>query len=233
MKKEQFIEIENYMLKCMTDSAHDKEHIYRVLYTALDIAQHESNVDFDVLIASCLLHDIGRQEQFDNPKLCHAAVGAEKAYQFLIKNAYDEEFSSQVKDCIKSHRYRVDEPPRSIEAKILFDADKIDVTGALGIARTIFYQGQVGEPLYSLLPDGQISDGTNDTTPSFFREYKYKLESLYDKFYTERAACIAKARKNSAVSFYKSIVEEASSSYTGKNLLTDYINELNRVITSS
>lgn len=223
MKKEQLIEIENYMHVCMTDSAHDKEHIYRVLYTALDIAQYESNIDFDVLITACLLHDIGRQEQFDNPELCHATVGAEKAYKFLINNGYDEEFASQVKECIKSHRYRADESPISLEAKILFDADKIDVTGALGIARTIFYQGHTGEPLYSLMPDGQISDGTNDTAPSFFREYNYKLKNLYDKFYTERAICIAKERQDSAVSFYKSIVAEALSSYKGQDLLANYI----------
>lgn len=225
MKKEQIMEIENYMQECMTDSAHDKEHIYRVLYTALDIAQYENNVNFDVLIAACLLHDIGRQEQLDNPELCHAAVGAEKAYHFMLKNGFDEEFASQVKDCIKSHRYRADESPRSIEAKILFDADKVDVTGVLGIARTILYGSQIGEPLYSLLPDGQVSDGTNDTTPSFFQEYKYKLENLYDKFYTERAACIAKERQSSAVLFYKSILEEVSSSYSvGQKLLDNYIN---------
>ena len=45
---------------CMGDSAHDKEHIYRVLYSALDIAQGEAGVDYDVLIAACLLHDIAR-----------------------------------------------------------------------------------------------------------------------------------------------------------------------------
>lgn len=55
------------MLSCMEDSAHDKEHIYHVLYNALEIAKTEMNIDYDVLIASCLLHDIGRKEQFENP----------------------------------------------------------------------------------------------------------------------------------------------------------------------
>ncbi|HAQ41204.1 MAG TPA: hypothetical protein DCM73_10485 [Clostridiales bacterium] len=224
MKKEQLIGIENYMRSCMADSAHDKEHIYRVLYTALDIAQYENNVNIDVLVTACLLHDIGRQEQFDNPELCHAKVGGEKAYHFLIRNKFDEKFASKVKDCIKTHRYRADEPPCSLEAKILFDADKIDVTGVIGIARTILYEGHIGEPLYSLLPDGQVSDGTNDSTPSFFQEYKYKLENLYDKFYTKRATCIAKARQASAASFYKNIVEEVSFSYSdGQKLLDNYI----------
>ena len=75
--------IEEYMLECMQDSAHDKEHIYRVLYVALDIAEQERHVDYDLLIAACLLHDIGRQEKFENPSLCHAVAGAEKARTFL------------------------------------------------------------------------------------------------------------------------------------------------------
>ena len=80
MKKETYTMLKHFMLSCMDDSAHDKEHIYRVLYNALAIAQTEDNVDYDVLIASCLLHDIGRKEQFENPALGHASVGCEKAY---------------------------------------------------------------------------------------------------------------------------------------------------------
>ena len=79
MNKETYDLIEGYMLSSMDDAAHDKEHIYRVLYTALDIAKTEEDVDMDVLITACLLHDVGRKEQFENPKLCHAQVGAEKA----------------------------------------------------------------------------------------------------------------------------------------------------------
>lgn len=81
------------MLACMADSAHDSQHIYRVLFTALDIAQHEKDVNFDVLISACLLHDIGRKEQSENPKLCHAEVGAEKARKFLIENGFSREFA--------------------------------------------------------------------------------------------------------------------------------------------
>ena len=79
MTKEIYDMLEGYMLSCMTDSAHDPEHIYRVLYSALEIAKTEENVDYDVLIAACLLHDVGRKEQFENPALCHAEEGAEKA----------------------------------------------------------------------------------------------------------------------------------------------------------
>lgn len=205
--------LEQYMLSCMTDSAHDKEHIYRVLYTALNIAETEQDVDYDVLICACLLHDIGRQEQFEDPSLNHAEVGADKAFTFLSEHGFSEAFTRRVCDCIRSHRYRKRNPPSSIEAKILFDADKLDVCGAIGIARTLLYKGIVGEPLYSLTPDRTLLDGTNDTEPSFFQEYKYKLESIYDHFFTERGAALGKERQDTARNYYQNFLSEMRAVY--------------------
>lgn len=213
MNKETFCLLENYMLSCMVDTAHDKEHIYRVLYHGLEIAKTESNVNYDVLIAACLLHDIGRKEQLEDRALCHAVVGSEKAFQFLLAQGFDRDFAEQVKECIQTHRYRKGAPPQSLEAKILFDADKLDVSGATGIARTLLYKGIVCEPLYSMLPDGSVSSGENDASPSFFQEYKYKLENLYARFYTEKAAAIARERQHIAVEFYNSLYQEVNSLY--------------------
>jgi len=211
------------MLRSMQDSAHDREHVYRVLYTALDIAETEPKADKDIVIAASLLHDIGRKEQFENPTLCHAQVGAEKACAFLLENGFDRPFAEAVRHCIVTHRFRSDNPPQSLEAKILFDADKIDATGTLGIARTLVYNGKEGEPLYSLTADGTVSDGTNDTDPSFFQEYKYKLEKLYDRFYTVRGKAIAEERRQTAVSFYNNMLREVQAAYrTGKQLLDRY-----------
>lgn len=224
MNKGQYDKIEKYMHLCMEDSAHDKEHIYRVLYVALDIAKYESNIDYDVLIASCLLHDIGRNEQFENPELCHAAIGSEKAYKYLVEIGWENKKALYVKNCICTHRFRKNDQPQSIEAKILFDADKIDVSGTLGIARTLLYKEQISEPLYSLDKNGVVLDGKNDEAPSFFQEYKYKLEKLYGNFYTKRGSQIAKERQASAVDFYKSMLKEVQDSYElGKKLLDDEV----------
>ena len=224
MNNKTYSAIENYMLSCMKDSAHDKEHIYRVLYNALEIAKSESGVDYDILITACLLHDIGRDEQFRDPSVCHAQAGGEIAFKFLTEYGFDADFSEKVRHCIRTHRYRKSEPPQSIEAKILFDADKLDVAGAIGTARTLIYRGTVGEPVYSLLPDGTVSDGENDTEPSFFREYKFKLEKLYDKFYTRKGRELAEGRKNHAVQFYEDLLGEVRESYkNGKALLSEIV----------
>lgn len=226
MKKEAYQQMERYMLSCMEDSAHDREHVYRVLYNALEIAKSETAPDYDVLITACLLHDIGRKEQFANPSLCHAMVGGEKAYKYLTEHGFDRDFSEKVRHCIQTHRFRSGIQPESIEAKILFDADKLDVTGALGIARTLMYKGNVVEPIYTKLPDGSISDGTQDTAPSFFHEYKFKLEKLYDKFYTAAGARLAQERRQIAAAFYESLYREVNAGYTsGREMLRKWMQE--------
>lgn len=208
MKKETYLALETYMLQCMSDSAHDREHVYRVLNNALVIAAQERDVNYELLISACLLHDIGRSEQLRDPSLCHAAVGSEMAYDFLITNGFDRVFAEGVRDSIRTHRFRKNDPPRSLEAKILFDADKLDVVGAIGIARSLNYQGTVSAPMYSRLPDGSVSDGTGDTVPSFFREYKFKLEKLYDRFYTDKGRNLAAERREAAQRFYDDLLRE-------------------------
>jgi uncharacterized protein len=198
----------------MKDSAHDMEHVYRVLNYALEIARYEADVKLDVLITACLLHDIGREEQYADQSVDHAACGADKAYYWLRDNGYTEDFASEIKRCIETHRFRSDLPPDSLEAKILFDADKLDVCGAMGIARTLFYTAIVSEPLYSLTESGSVSDGTNDSEPSFFQEYKYKLEKIYDNFYTKRGSELAGKRKKAAVDFYTSLLAEVHDCYS-------------------
>lgn len=226
MTKEIYNLIENYMLSFMEDSAHDKEHIYRVLYNALEIAKAENEVDYDVLIAACLLHDIGRREQFENPSVCHALVGGEKAFCFLMENGLDDEFSRKVKHCIQTHRFRKSMQPESVEAKILFDADKLDVTGALGIARTLMYKGNVAEPIYNVLPDGTIGDGSGEESPSFFREYKFKLEKLYDQFFTAKGTELAQERREIAMAYYESLYREVNIGYiSGRQMLQELLGE--------
>ena len=224
MNLEQYRTIEAFMQSCMGDSAHDCEHVYRVLYNALEIAKAEPDTNYDLLITACLLHDIGRIDQIADPSLCHAAVGAEKARQFLLGLGMEESFADQVCHCIQAHRFRKNQQPRTLEAKILFDADKLDVTGAIGIARTLLYQGTLTEPLYRMLPDGSISDGTHEIGHSFFREYKFKLEKLYDRFYTAKGEELARERQSIAAAFYENLYKEVNCGYTsGKAMLENLL----------
>lgn len=224
MKQETFGKIEQFMLESMKDSAHDREHIYRVLYLALDIAEHEQGVNKDILVISCLLHDIGRERQYRDPSVCHARAGSEMAYRYLIDNGFSMEDALHVRACISSHRYRSEDPPASIEARILYDADKLDATGAMGIARTLLYQGQESEPLYSTDAGGGVLDGSMDAEPSFFREYHYKLKKLYGNFHTEHGGRLAEERRKAAASFYENLLNEVKAAHVrGNEILSAFL----------
>ncbi|MCL1796295.1 MAG: HD domain-containing protein, partial [Clostridia bacterium] len=212
--------IEAYMISKMGDVAHDCQHIYRVLYMAMDIAAHEPCVDMDILIAACLLHDIGREKQNKNPALCHASEGGAMAYAYLSRIGFGVERAKRVRECVASHRYRSENPPESVEAKILFDADKLDATGSVGIARTLLYGGRRDRPLYSMDDAGNVSDGRDTRIPSFFQEYHFKLKKVYDRLYTERGNQIAAERRQAAERFYADLLAEVQSAHTyGKTLL--------------
>ena len=223
MTQDNYCLIETYMLSCAADSAHDAEHIYRVLYNALEIAKGEEGVDHDVLIAACLLHDIGRKEQLEDPTKCHAMVGSQKAWNFLRSNGFSEEFAQQVRHCIQVHRFRKSLPPQTVEAKILFDADKLDVTGAIGAARTLQYNGALGEPIYATAPDGTILDGSGeDEGDSYFREHCFKLSRVYDRFLTAAGARMAAERQEAAERFYRDVLREVRTTVqAGQKALED------------
>jgi len=208
MTKFEYTTIENFMLTKMKDSTHDKYHIYRVLNIAMDIAKYEPSVDMDILTAACLLHDIGRDAQFADPTVCHAKAGAEMAYEFLLSLGWQTEKALHVRDCISAHRFRGDNAPQTIEAQILFDADKLDVTGAIGIARTLVYEGQVGGHIYTM-EDGKVSlQSKADDTISFVQEYNHKLKNIHKTLYTARAKEIAAKRQQAAKAFYNALLEE-------------------------
>jgi len=209
MDKIMFHTIEQYMLEKAGDSAHDRAHIERVLFGALDIARYEENLDLDVLIAACLLHDIARPLQAKDDRVCHARTGATMAYGFLMQNGWDTEKAKHVRDSIRTHRFRIDDTPATMEAKILYDADKLDVTGALGIARTLQYGGSMGEPLYALDEFGDILlEGGGADVSTFFQEYHFKLKKLYGQFYTKHAFALAKLREKTMTDFCDALYRE-------------------------
>ncbi|MBC8530462.1 HD domain-containing protein [Gehongia tenuis] len=221
MKRSDYGKLEAYMLECMGDSAHDGEHVYRVLHMALFLAEDE-DVNRDVLIAAALLHDIGRAAELRDGAVDHAQRGSEMARTFLSGMGFDKDFAEHVAACIATHRYRSGFPPASREAEILFDADKLDVTGALGVARTFLYQGAKGRPIYTV-ENGRVQTGREaDDPPSFLREYHFKLKHVEERLFTERARRIADERQKAAWAYYEELVREIGQSYgEGQKILDE------------
>lgn len=188
----------------LTCSAHNLDHVMRVYNLCLMISKYEENVDLDILIPSALLHDIARVEESEDKtgKIDHAVLGSEIAGNILKDLKYDEETIGEIKHCILTHRFRTGNEPRTIEAKILFDSDKLDAIGAIGIARTFMLSGQCGQRLEL---NNSISEYLNDNTTENGRikdmskhnpiiEYEVKLKNIPDKLYTKKAKEIGEDR---------------------------------------
>lgn len=162
------------------DSAHDFDHVLRVLVTAERIGQTEG-ADMAILRTAVLLHDIARAEQ-NRTGQDHAIVGAQRATDLLTSLGYPAEFVQAVSQAIASHRFRADRPPKTLEAKILYDADKLDAIGAIGIARAFAFSGSHNRALW---------DETGSTT---LQEFQAKLVMIKDKLFTLTARQIAEGR---------------------------------------
>lgn len=212
------------MLNIMKDSSHDISHIYRVLNNALLIAQHTtSQLDINVLITSSLLHDIGRSKQFENLDLCHAEIGSQKAKKFLKDLKCDDDFVNHVCNCIYTHRLRSNIRPESIEAKILFDADKLDSIGVIGIARMLMYGGAIAEPLYKTKNGKVMTDATKAETSTFFQEFNLRHYNSEIFLYTDYAKSLAKKKVEQAQKFYNDLYNEINDNIEN-NLISLYMN---------
>lgn len=222
MTRERYDETVAYMDECMRDAAHDREHVMRVLGYAMTIAENEPSVDRDLLITACLLHDIGRAAQFRDPSLDHAAVGAEMARDWLVGKGYPSEFAEKVRSAIRSHRYRTGGRAETIEAQILFDSDKLDASGMMGLFRTVSYKAHVDEPYYTLNDDGAV-DFRASAPASVVQEYLYKLAHVTDRMYTEKAKEMARTLADELRHTMEFTIDEVNSSLAGLRKVENYL----------
>lgn len=189
------------------DGCHGLDHVLRVHTLALMIGR-EMNARLDILSAAALLHDIGRSfETESRGKVCHAAKGAELARPILLAAGFSDRDSERVVHCIESHRYRGDTKPDSPEAKILFDADKLDSIGATGIGRAFLFAGQVGARLHNPNNDisGTLSYSKDDTA---YREYRVKLSHIKDRMLTAAGRQLAESRHRFMERFFQQLLSE-------------------------
>jgi len=204
-----------------TDPCHDFSHVMRVYNLCLYLAQYEENVDTSVLKIAALLHDIARLKEDLDPtgKIDHAVESAKIAEKLLKDLGFPETKINAVKHCIISHRFRTDNVPESIEAKILFDADKIDALGAIGIGRSFISVGKYKEKLYSTTPldeyirtnlvggriDGRIKD-LSKHSPNL--EFETKFKFIPNKLFTKKGREIAQRRLKFMKEFFETLKKE-------------------------
>jgi uncharacterized protein len=193
-------------MKSSPDS-HGWDHVQRVYALCLKIGKKEK-ADRTVLGLAALLHDIGRkEEQISKGKMCHARVGAEMADQFLTQWGIPDPIKKEVLHCIRTHRFRGNQSPKSLEARILFDADKLDSIGAVGVGRAFLFAGEVGARLHNSHQDlSQTFSYTREDTA--YREFQVKLIKVRDRMLTPSGRAMAESRHRFMVRFFDRLDEE-------------------------
>jgi len=212
-KSERIKRIVERELSC---SAHNMDHVLRVYKMCLHLAQAEKNVDIEIIKAAALLHDIARvkEDKDKTGRTDHAVLSAEMAEKILKKMKYPEEKIKKIKHCILAHRFRSETKPETKEARILFDADKLDVLGAIGVARSFIMAGQYGERIYADVdieeymkknivggkPDGRIKN-ISMHAPNI--EFELKFKRIPKVLHTKKAKEIAKERMRFMNEFFR------------------------------
>lgn len=193
------------------DGCHDWSHVERVTKIALHIGKVEK-ADLFVLEVAAVLHDIGRDHEINSKgKLCHAKKGAEIAGGILKNHGVHADDIEKITHCIGSHRNKTDLKPQSLEAKILFDADKLDAIGAVGIGRVFMFAGITsgllctGNEKVLAKSDKNLSFTKEDTAPL---EYEKSLKFVKDKMLTKEGKRIAKDRQKFMKQFFDRFWEE-------------------------
>ena len=201
------IEFARTLYPADADSAHDFDHVLRVVAMAVRIAQAEG-ADREVVRAAALLHDIGLGEG----RAGHETSAAKRATEILREHGYDEIFCSAVAHAIEAHRFRSGPTPQTLEAKVLFDADKLDAIGAIGVARAFAFGAHRGQKLWGEVPPG-YTDQMNgvEADPrqhTAVHEFHFKLSKITERMFTTTGKQIAAERHAFMVRFYEQLDQE-------------------------
>jgi len=193
-----------------TDAVHNFEHVLRVYSMAERLAKAEG-ADIEIVRVAALLHDVMDTQPGSAERSNHHLTSAEFAGQVLRTEGWAEERIAAVQHCIRAHRFRDDrEPPCTIEAKVLFDADKLDVLGATGIERTIAYAILAGQPVYAEPSQTFLTTGRKEPGEphSAYHEFLFKLQNIKDRLFTPTARRIAEERHAYLAGFFARLIAE-------------------------
>jgi uncharacterized protein len=190
-----------------SSSAHGFDHVLRVTALAERIARAEG-ADLEIVRTAALLHDIAA----DGPhRANHHIVGGYRAREILLALGNPPERVQAVAHCIQSHRFRKPEhAPQTLEAQCVFDADKLDAIGAVGIARAFVFGCELKQPMWATVsPEYKtgVSTGEPHTT---HHEFYHKLVRIRERIYTKTGRQLAQERHHFMVEFINRMVNEVA-----------------------
>jgi uncharacterized protein len=192
-------------------SGHDWWHIYRVWKLARIIAKEE-RADLVIVELAALLHDIADWKFTEGDE----EVGPKLAREWLEPLSVEKKDIDHITEIIKDLSYKgakVQTSMKTLEGKVVQDADRLDAMGAIGIARCFAYGGHKGREIYNPEIKPQLHDSAdaykNNKSPSINHFYE-KLLLLKDLINTESAKSIAQERHEFMEKFLDEFYYETS-----------------------
>lgn len=200
------------MVKLHMESApgcHDFEHVMRVFHNARLILDHEKDADRNIVEFAALLHDIARPEELQaKGKICHAECGAKLCIPMLVEcGIHDKAILEKVSSAVLRHRYRGGNQPVTLEDKIVYDADKLDSIGCVGIGRAFHFAGRIGAKLHNTEEEAVSSDAYSHED-SAYREYLVKLRHVPGRMLTTAGRALAEKRAARMKEFFDNLNRE-------------------------
>lgn len=186
------------------DASHDYQHIERVYKNAETILQSEPQADAEIVRLAVLLHDVS------DAKYTETKEAEERILHALDLTDAERQ---HIRDIIASVSFNGGNElaAKTIEAKIVRDADRLDAIGAVGIARTFAYGGAKGRKLYDdaeeARTDMSVEQYRTKSTASVTHFYE-KLLLLKDLMVTEKGKQMAEERHAFMVSFLEQLQKE-------------------------
>lgn len=180
-----------------TPPCHDFSHVQRV-YTLAERLAVDEGADLFIVRLATLLHDIGRgmDARIGPDPDRHEELSAELARPFLFGLGLPPELVGKVISAILAHRHRRGRVPGSLEARCLYDADKLDSLGAVGVARAYLWLGEHGRSVH-YPPESWLGvDPANNAVEndSLQREWDIKLGRIRDGLFTAAGRTLAAGR---------------------------------------
>ncbi len=191
-------------IKAHSYAGHDQTHTIRV-YELCRIIGEKERSDPLVLEAAALLHDIGRSSE----NVDHAEKSAEIAEKLLKECKFPSERIPKVLYAIRMHRFSRGAEPNTLEARILQDADRIDISGAIGVAMTFAYGGSKNMELYNK-DDPLAKNRKLDDTKYILDHFQTKLLKLPEMMHTSTGREMIRSRSSYLKSFFNEFVKETS-----------------------
>jgi uncharacterized protein len=196
-------------------TAHGFDHVLRVTALAERIARAEG-ADVEIVRTAALLHDVmaGGPDRAD-----HHVAGASQAQEILLGVGCPAERVDAVVHCIRAHRFRParrdassrpQDTPQTLEAQCVFDADKLDAIGAVGVARAFAYGAELGRPMWGAVsPEFKAGVQTGELHTAH-HEFYHKLIHIRDRLYTRTGRLIAAGRHRYMADFFSRLAREVA-----------------------